>query len=314
MFNDLVVAYEADLLLGAGSETNLTAKIASYTPAITKAEVLTQVKKATALLTISLTGDAGYTEVFADIRSLANAAAKTAKIEEIAQRVIVVWFNTNVWKATAKSSGYRIQNYTYTASVATTTGFPNTWDAATILPTYLMDPANSSETGAKMVYNRSNIVIAMNEYVPNCHYASLNPAKFNAMTTNMAFANRALMIANASYNTPAKACGMYAKLQAETYGWLEALYMNDTAATITAAASMDSLFCSTWTNSVETYAKMVTQKFYSSADFMQAINVSQHFKQKGTSTVATTKIAKADLSNGVAHMTTERTRVFLLSH
>jgi len=311
MYNDVVVAFEADILKTAGSETDLVAKIATYTPAITKANVIAAVGTGP-IYTLAGGDDAAkFTNIFAKINTESDGAAKTVKIKSIAKLVAVNWFKTNAWKAEVQSSGYRIQNYTYTASVAATAGFPNTWDAATILPTYLMDPAGAN-TDAAIKYNRSNIVIAMNEYVPTCHYASLTPAKFSAVTTNSAFANVAEMIADAGYNTPAKACGQYAMLQAKTNGWLEALYNADTTATITAAASMDSLFC-TATAGIETYAKFQTKQLFSSADFMQVIEVSRHNKVKATSGALST-IAVDDLAAGIAIIKAERERVFALSH
>lgn len=221
----------------------------------------------------------------------------------------MAYFKTNTWKIANQSSGYRIQNYTYTSSVAATTGFPNTWDAATNLDSYSM----GSTTEAQIKFHSSNIVIAMNEYVPTCHYAALDITHFNALTKKLTLDTRAKLIADANYNTPAKACGMLAKLKVEAYGWLEAAYSDDVTATIsTANATMDSLFC-TSTAGLDTYAKFDAQNLYSSADFMQVINVSRHKKVANTTTDLP-KIVVGDFAAGLTVIKDERARVFLLSH
>lgn len=285
MYETIDTAITADVALAAGKETNLNGKLTTYTPALTKKNFVDAIAETTAVYTLAgADNDKKYLDMFVKLR--ADSANKAANTLKIAKRVATNYFKANTFKAANQSSGYRIQNYTYATSptaVAATTGFPNTWDAASILATYEMDPADAAKTGADIAFHRSNIVIGMNEYVPTCHYAALDVTHFTTLTTSSGFAaDRAKMIALTAYDTPAKACGQLAKLKLKVYGWLEAAYSADTSATITAAATMDALFC-TATAGIDTYAKFNTNNLYSSADFMQVINVSRIKKVAGTS-------------------------------
>lgn len=161
------------------SMTALTTAMAAVDPAITKANVITANDESAQQY--SYTG-ANDEEKFTSILTLykADSSNQVTKAAELAKRIAENWWSANTWTGAAKGTGYRLQHFLKTGTVAGTSFVPGRWDVATLLDDYMVGPGTGS---TQMKTHTSNAVIAMNTHIRECHYASLGVAKFNAVTT-----------------------------------------------------------------------------------------------------------------------------------